>query len=169
VWFILKIKKSMKKPNLVSSKFKQGLFKPYYLEKYVGDTTNIKYRSGWERKFMVWCDRNPDIKKWSSEPISIKYINPLDKKEHSYFVDFWIDYGNDIKYLIEIKPYCQTLKPIFEEKEGKSKMKRQRDYIINMKNYIINRAKWSTAEDFCMKVGWKFKVITEKDQQKLFK
>ena len=36
----------------------KGKFQPSNSKKYKGDPTNIVYRSLWERKFMVYCDKN---------------------------------------------------------------------------------------------------------------
>jgi hypothetical protein len=39
---------------------------------------NIVYRSLWERKFMVFCDRNANVMEWGSEEVVIPYRSPLD-------------------------------------------------------------------------------------------
>ena len=67
-----------------------GKFKPSYPGKYKGDPTNIIYRSLWERKFMVWCDRNINVEEWGSEEIIIPYISPVDGRVHRYFPDFYV-------------------------------------------------------------------------------
>jgi len=38
----------------------KGKYYPSYPKKYKGDPTNIIYRSLWERKFMVYCDKNEE-------------------------------------------------------------------------------------------------------------
>ena len=43
----------------------KGKFRPNNRKKYRGDITKIVYRSLWERKFMVYCDTNPDIVEWA--------------------------------------------------------------------------------------------------------
>ena len=45
----------------------KGKYKPSYPKKYKGDPTNIVYRSLWERKFMVYCDKNQNVLEWQSE------------------------------------------------------------------------------------------------------
>jgi len=52
--------------------------------------TTLIFRSSWEFRFCKYCDTNEKILKWSSEPLQIPYYNPLDKKEHTYNVDFYM-------------------------------------------------------------------------------
>ena len=66
----------------------KGKFKPSNPKKYVGNPANIIYRSSWEKKFMFYCDTNPDILQWASEEMAIPYYNPIDKKVHKYYPDF---------------------------------------------------------------------------------
>jgi len=77
-----------------------GLFKPKNPQKYVGDPTNIVYRSSWECKVMSWLDRNPSIISWASEELIIPYKSPVDNRFHRYFPDFYIKSENKI---IEVK------------------------------------------------------------------
>ena len=61
---------------------------------------NIIYRSLWERKFMTFCDRNPNVIEWGSEEVVIPYRSPLDGRVHRYYVDFYIKVrtkSNEIK------------------------------------------------------------------------
>ena len=44
----------------------KGIYKPINPKKYAGDPSNIVYRSNWERRFMVYCDKNDDIVFWAS-------------------------------------------------------------------------------------------------------
>ena len=95
------------KPN---GNWQSGKYTPVNPSKYIGDTYNIIYRSSWERKFCQYCDINPNITKWSSEPTGIPYWSPIDKKEHQYFVDYYIQVkkGEVLEnWLIEIKPEDQ--------------------------------------------------------------
>ena len=75
------------KPNGL---YKSGLYEPLYPDKYIGDPPSIIFRSSWEFRFCKYCDTNEKILKWSSEPLQIPYYNPLDKKEHTYNVDFYM-------------------------------------------------------------------------------
>ena len=63
----------------------KGKYYPSFPRKYKGDPTNIIYRSLWERKFMVYCDKNTKILEWGSEEIALPYISPHDSRVHRYF------------------------------------------------------------------------------------
>ena len=135
----------------------KGKYKPSYPKKYKGDPTNIIYRSLWERKFMVYCDKNENVLEWSSEEIALPYKSPLDNRIHRYFPDFYIKVkeGNKIqKYLIEIKPKKQVREPKIQTKKTKS-------YIYEVTEYAKNQAEWKSAQEFCEDRQWKFKIITE--------
>lgn len=143
----------------MSSKFpKPKQFFPKNPNKYKGNPDNIWSRSSWETKLMQYFDLHPDVLWWSSEEISIKYFNPIDKMYHKYFPDFMARIRNtkkeEITYMIEVKPYKQTLQP--EKKKRKSK-----NFLIEMATYTINQSKWRAADIFCQENGIKFKIITE--------
>ncbi len=136
----------------------KGKYRPSYPNKYKGNPTNIIYRSLWERKFMVFCDKNNKILEWGSEELALPYRSPLDNRIHRYFPDFYIKVkegnGYTQKYLIEIKPKKQTVEP-------KIKKKKTRGYIYEVTEWAKNQAKWKVAQDFCEDRQWKFKIITE--------
>ena len=138
----------------------QGKFRPSNTKKYRGNPTNIIYRSLWERKFMVYCDRNESILEWGSEEIVIPYKSPIDNKWHRYFPDFYIKYqdsrGKIKRSIIEIKPFKQTQQPPLQEKKTKS-------YVYEVTQYVTNQAKWAAAEEFCKDRLWEFKIFSEKE------
>ena len=134
----------------------KGIYQPINPKKYVGNHNNIVYRSNLEKKFMLYCDRNPDILNWASEELAIRYYSPLDKKYHRYFPDFVVKTVNNDKYMIEIKPSRQAVKPKPPKKKTKS-------YMRESFEYIKNQAKWSAAKEYCEDNGMQFKIITEKD------
>lgn len=137
-----------------------GRFSPSNPKKYYGDCTAIKYRSLWERKFMKFCDTNPDVLEWSSEEIIVRYYSPFDKKMHRYFPDFYVKLkqkdGKTVSKLIEIKPNKQTKQPIAPKKKTVG-------YLTEMKTWIINNMKWKAAKEYCDIKGWEFVILTEKD------
>ena len=136
----------------------KGIYKPYNHKKYLGNPSNIIYRSLWERKFMVYCDQSTHILEWASEEISIPYVSPIDRKRHKYYPDFYIKYktrdGKIKKSLIEVKPKKQTQKPT---------NKKTKSYISESKTWVVNQAKWAAAEEFCKDHLWEFKIMTEDD------
>jgi hypothetical protein len=137
----------------------KGIFKPNNPLKYVGDATNIVYRSLWERKFMVFCDNNTSVVKWCSEEVAVPYLSPVDGKYHRYFVDFLVEFtttsGTQV-YLIEIKPKRQCKEP----QRGK---RTTRTYLKEMQTWKVNNSKWAHAKRFAEKNNWQFKILTEED------
>ena len=138
----------------------KGKYYPSFPRKYKGDPTNIIYRSLWERKFMVYCDKNDNILEWASEEIAIPYRSPIDNRVHRYFPDFYMKVketnGRIKNYVIEVKPAKQTIPP--------KKPKRQtKGYIREAYEYAKNQAKWKMAKEFCADRQWEFKVVTEKE------
>jgi hypothetical protein len=105
---------------------------------------------------MRYCDLNQDIEFWASEELPVRYYSPLDKKWHRYFPDFVVKTCNNEKFMIEIKPSRQAVKPKPPKKKTKS-------YMRESFEYIKNQAKWSAAREYCSDNGMKFKIITEKD------
>lgn len=138
----------------------KGKFTPKNPQKYIGDVSNIVYRSSYELKFMKWCDLNSSILQWNSEEIIVPYLNPLDKKIHRYFVDFAIKvktkHGEIKKYLIEVKPFRFTHPP----QVGKRKTKQ---YLQEIMQWEVNQQKWKFASAYAQDQGWEFMVLTEKD------
>ena len=138
----------------------KGKYYPSFPRKYKGDPTNIIYRSLWERKFMVYCDKNQNILEWASEEIAIPYRSPIDNRVHRYFPDFYMKVretnGKIKNYVIEVKPAKQTKPP--------TKPKRQtKGYIREAYEYARNQAKWKMAKEYCADRQWEFKVVTEKE------
>ena len=137
-----------------------GRFNTKNPNKYLGDHTNIIYRSLWERRVMVHLDENPGVIEWASEEIIIPYLSPIDGKWHRYFPDFFVRTKNKDGILegtiLEVKPYAQAVPP-------EVKTKKTRRYIREVVTYGINQAKWKAATEYCETRNWKFKVITEKE------
>ena len=139
----------------------QGRFYPKNKKKYKGDSSNIIYRSLWERKLMNYCDLTESVLEWQSEEIIIPYLSPIDNKIHRYFPDFLIrikeSSGETKTYLIEVKPKKQTIEP---EKNPKRRTKR---WLNEVYTWQVNQAKWKAAEEFCKDRMWYFKILTEKE------
>lgn len=137
-----------------------GKFSPKNTNKYLGDPTNIWYRSLWERRVMVHLDINPSVVKWSNEEIVIPYLSPVDNRWHRYFPDFFVQVKNKQGILeamiLEVKPKSQAKPPVKRSKITKS-------YINEVMTWGVNEAKWKAAVEYCKDRSWQFKVITEED------
>jgi hypothetical protein len=138
----------------------QGLYQPKNPEKYIGDKTQIIYRSSWELRAFKWCDNTESIIQWSSEPFPIQYFDQSTDKIRRYFPDLFVkirDKEGIIKnYLIEIKPEKQTNPP----KKGR---KKTATYLNEVATYQKNLSKWQQAEKFCESNNMIFRVVTEKE------
>ena len=137
-----------------------GLFRPRHPEKYMGDHTNIIYRSSWEARVMNKLDLSDWCIAWASEEMTIPYVSPVDGKYHRYFPDFLVKYrdknGITKTMMIEVKPQKQTEPP-------KPQKRATKKYITEVATYGINQAKWKAAQDYCLDRGWEFRVLTEHD------
>lgn len=138
----------------------QGKFTPTKPEKYVGNVTNIVYRSSWERVFMVWLDNKDSVLQWGSEELIIDYFDPVTNRMRRYFPDFVFKVRNktgEIKtYVVEIKPHEETYLRSQPSKQTKA-------FLSEAATYAKNTAKWNAARAFCSQNGWEFRIITEYD------
>ena len=138
----------------------KGNYRPSCPKKYRGDPYNIVYRSLWERKFMVYCDKNENILEWASEELAVPYRSPIDNRVHRYFPDFYIKVkesnGTIKKKIIEIKPLKQCIEP-------KVKKITSKGYIFEVVQYAKNKAKWNAAKEWCLDHGYEFQVLTENE------
>lgn len=140
----------------------KGKFRPINPDKYRGDSNNIIYRSLLERRFMTFCDTNPNVLEYASEEFFVRYYSPVDKKYRRYFPDFWIRYKNSkgviIEKVIEVKPFSQCSPP-----KPDLKQRKPRRYLNEMKTYLINTAKWDAAKKLCEENNMEFEILTEKE------
>ena len=117
-----------------------------------------------ERVFCERCDTNDNIVTWASEEFSIPYVSPLDNKRHRYYPDFLIKVkepdGKFKKYVIEIKPRKQTVKPKMKT-DSRKRPRMTNSYAKELNNYAVNVAKWNAAIEFCKDNSLEFQIITE--------
>ena len=103
---------------------------------------------------------NNSIISWASEEFSIPYVSPKDNRVHKYYPDYLIKVKekNDMikTYVVEVKPYKQTLPPKTPKRKTKS-------YLTECVTYAVNQAKWKAAKEFCEDHRIEFKVVTEKE------
>lgn len=154
--------------SYMSSQVGKGdkIYHPENVNKYIGKPPYCVCRSSWELIFCRWADNNPSIIEWVSEPMAIPYIDRTSKdsrglpKRRRYFPDFLVKVLNkqgDIDvWLVEVKPYKETQPP------KRTKRKSQKTLMYEDKTWAVNTAKWKSAEAYCKKRGWYFKILTEK-------
>jgi hypothetical protein len=140
--------------NTCMARYSSGIFIPRNPKKYVGNKA-IKFRSGWEKSFMLALDSHPMVLNWSSEPdLPIVYKNPLTGRMARYIPDFlvlWLDKNGKRRVeLIEIKPAKQSI--LEQARSRKDKLA-----------YLVNQAKWAAAIQFCKTQGLIFRVLNEAD------
>ena len=137
----------------------KGRYFPTNPKKYKGNPNQIVYRSLWERKVMVYCDKNDAIIEWGSEEVIVPYLSPMDGRIHRYFPDFYMKVrqadGSTKKFIIEVKPKSQCKQPV------KNPKRRTTKWFIEVKTFAINQAKWKSAREFCEDKGMEFKIFTE--------
>ena len=137
----------------------KGRYFPTNPKKYRGNPNQIIYRSLWDRKVMVYCDKNDAIIEWGSEEVIVPYLSPMDGKMHRYFPDFYMKVrqadGSTKKFIIEVKPKSQCKQPV------KNPKRRTTKWFNEVKTFAINQAKWKSAREFCEDKGMEFKIFTE--------
>lgn len=138
----------------------KGKYKPINPSKYAGDPTTITYRSGLERKFMRYLDLHTDVLAWNSEEVIVPYRSPVDNRMHRYFVDFWVRLkdaeGNIGHLLVEVKPLAQCREPV-------KKSRASRRFLMEVRTWGVNKAKWAAAKAYADSRGWRFVIMTEKE------
>lgn len=179
--------KKTHRPNLMnedkSGKPHQGIFVPKHPEKVVGG--EIITRSGWEMAFARWCDDNPAVIEWGFETACIQYrnpaavdldacrkynVSPLDPMNwpvHNYYPDVYMALRDDDdedgtklkKFLIEIKPFSQTQRPV--PPPAGAKLQEQKKFNEAARTYLQNIKKWEAAQKWAREHGVEFKVFTE--------
>ena len=134
-------------------KYHKGQYTVLNASKYSGSGSPT-FRSSWEQTFMQFCDNNPNVMAWASEPVKITYQNPLTGKVTAYVPDFIVVYrdakGKKNAELIEIKPANQS-NPKFAR--GRTQQAQ----------VAVNFAKWDAATHWAKKRGMKFRVLNEGD------
>lgn len=139
---------------------KQGTYTPINMNKYIGKQLP-KFRSGWQVKAFIALDRNDKIIQWGSQTVVIPYIDSTRNNEvHRYIVDlFFVTKdinGIEQKWLIQIKPYSQSVPPKATKRKSPSKL------LYETAIYQRNHDKWQSAIKFCKNKNWKFAVWTER-------
>jgi hypothetical protein len=96
-----------------------------------------KHRSGWELAYMKYLDENPDVTKWEYEKLKIEYVsNTRAGKIRNYIPDFYVEYSDGRREVVEIKPQRKL-------------------------DQAIIKKKTSAAQSWCFSMGITFVIITE--------
>lgn len=134
------------------SKYHQGYIRRDQCHKLFESTKDepIIYRSGLELQFINFCESNPKILKWASEPIRITYFNRIKQREANYYPDYIIENYKGERTIVEIKPYNQTIKPSALDSRWLKEA------------WITNIDKWTAAKKFAEDNNMKFIIVTEK-------
>lgn len=157
-------KKSMKR-------YKQGYYNPSNVEKYIGNPSDIQFRSGLEQRFCYFCDHSPKVRRWGSEIVKIPYKG-VDNKMHTYYTDYYVEFEDSYSdtgtsyWIIEVKSSSEVLSEPPEIPKNESR-KALKSYKYQIETWMKNMAKWKAAKAFCESRGWIFKIITEQDIGKL--
>lgn len=135
------------------AKYATGKYTIKNRAKYAGKNEPT-YRSSWEFTFMLFCDNNPNILQWASEPFMIPYRNPFTGKRTVYVPDFMIVYVDKNQQqhaeVIEVKP----------TREARMESARS---VRDRASLALNVAKWEAAHNWCKQQGIRFRVVTEQD------
>jgi len=131
-----------------SSRYSQGYINPKSCKKLIDYSKPIIYRSSYEKKFMVWLESNHHVARWGSECVCIPYLF-MDGKTHRYYPDYYVEFTDGTKMLVEIKPANQTTAPTNENAWAQ-------------REWARNSCKWAAAKEFCAAKGFKFKILTER-------
>lgn len=163
------------KPN--NSKYNQGNYIPMNKEKVIklNNQGGVYYRSGWEKRIMVWMDTNESVTLWGAENIHIPYqMTHFDKgdpyiKNHTYYPDFYYEMrvNGELKQVVmEVKPQIEY-NDVILLREGKfnipqdCSLKKLKSLEYKFKMAQKNSDKWDTMIKWCNKKGFEFIIVTE--------
>ena len=135
-----------------NSKYHQGYVPENLCSKLYNSVRDepIIYRSGLELQFIQFCENNPKILHWASEPIKIPYFNRIRGKAQNYYPDYVIENDKHERIIVEVKPFNQTVKPdVVDSRWSKE-------------TWITNIDKWTAARKFADEHDMKFIIVTEK-------
>ena len=145
---------------------KKGYYTLVNPQKYtgkMGSNNEILYRSTWEQRCFYYMDTNKHVIEWSNETLVIPYLLKTDGKVHRYYPDVFckMQTNDGIKtYIIEIKPYSQTIPPTAPKNRS---LKRKQRYEMEVATYVKNTCKWDATIEFAKKNDAEFIILTEKE------
>jgi hypothetical protein len=159
----------------------KGHYKVLHPEKYLGNKPTI-YKSKWELQVFHALDVNPYVLKWGYECIEIYYHHPLYMNMTVYYPDIFchvkMDSGVVKQFLVEIKPQKYVEMPTKPTppknksaqtaQSAEKYRKRMLKYQSDVRDFMVNTAKWEAAEKWCLKNNVKWRILTEKNTTNLF-
>ena len=148
-------------------KYKQGVFSPQNMKKFLNPEGMAVYRSKLEMQFMQICDSNPAIIEWSSERVIIPYFNSVKQSTSRYFVDFYIKTSDGRRMIIEVKPERQMKTALNGVKNTLRKNVKRSTLLYESAMAQMNKDKWDAAKKWANSKGMEFFVVTEKTIQYL--
>lgn len=154
------------KPTLTKGgKWKKGYFDVSNSTKYVASKSgDCIYRSSYEWRFMKWCENNPNVKSWTSEPFSVPYTdltNP--NKTRNYWIDFVVEFNDGEVLWVEVKPKSQLddVNMFSRQYAECVDITQKVNFARHNKVEAMNYSKWYHAERYAKSRNAKFMVITE--------
>lgn len=164
------------KPN--NKNYHQGNYIPIHKDKVykLNNEGGLYYRSGLERKFMIWLDNNERILIWGCENLEIPYEmthfenGDVKIKRHRYYPDFYYKIkesdGSIKDVVVEVKPQ-KEYEMVLLLNEGKlnvpeSGIKKLKNFEYSLKTAYKNKSKWETMIKWCNMKGYSFIIVTEK-------
>lgn len=135
-------------------------------DRYCGMNRVLQLKSSWEISFLKFLDSSPSVLGYKYEETPLVYQSPIDKREHRYYVDFYLRYYSiDRKVkesLIEIKPAWEAQAALTGKVEFKTQVseKEQREVL---QTAAVNHQKWKAAMEYCKRNNMKFVILTEHD------
>jgi hypothetical protein len=166
------------KPN--NANYNSGLYVPQNKNKVLklNEKGGLYYRSSWEKKIMIYLDMKEEIVMWGAEGLEIPYASQeydrdaqmVRTKHRRYYPDFYYKIksadGSIKEVIAEVKP-MKEVKDVEMFNEGKFHIpnnlnsKRLKNLEYQFKMAQKNSSKWKAMEEFSLKKGMKFIIITE--------
>jgi hypothetical protein len=161
--------------SISNKKYRQGVFKPSNPKKCINILREDVfgkpiYRSGWENRFMHYCNENENVLVWGCEVVVVNYDSQIalmegkSRTKRRYYLDFYMELrnadGSISKKIIEVKPKAETLPPKPPKRKTAKGMAR---FENAKKTYVTNQDKWKHAERWAKANGMEFVIITEDD------
>jgi len=101
-------------PKKKKKRRRRGYKRGLYISSLAG---KCKFRSSWEEKFMIHLDSDATVKLWTYEKTVIEYVsNKKTMKIRKYYPDFYVEYQDGSKKIIEIKQKRKLLQANVKKK-----------------------------------------------------